>query len=38
MGSLVAWFQDFLSILAPTTWLLLLGILVSLSFVKKALS
>ena len=38
MEVMVLWFQDIWNIMAPTTWLLLLGLLVSFTFVKKAIS
>ena len=37
MDILASWMHELWSLMAPTTWLLLLGLLVSYTFVKKAL-
>ena len=37
MELMLGLFQQFWNFMAPTTWLLLLGILVSFTFVRKAL-
>ncbi len=37
MDLLIAMTMEFWNSLAPTTWLLLLGLLVSLTFIKKSL-